>query len=534
MNILAVKPPKRKNMALNSLEGHTLGKYRILDPLGRGGMAQVYRAYHPQLDRYVAVKVLRSDLVEEKEFLARFSREARAVAALRHPNIVQVYDFDMQDGVYFMVMELLEGNTLKAYLNAFRSTDERMPAGEMLRILTDALNGLGYAHSEGIVHRDLKPANIMLTRHGQAVLTDFGIAQIVGATQYTVSGALMGTLNYMSPEQGMTGQCDARSDLYSLGIVYYELLTNKVPFDADTPLAILMKHINDPLPLPRKYDPSIPEPLERVALKALAKQPEDRYQDSAEMARALNEAAGQVGIAVPAAFSLPLPAAHPELPLRPVGVFSGTSRQKIADSGFAKEDTDTSLKRKLAREKAAQATLPGLPDKIETGAFKTLFKPPALVTEELIQPRYVKQAVLSSVLALVFANLCTIWASGITGWATFGHAWPMELLLVGLLLSLLMASLATPWFAIPDGIVLGNGLILGYFSLTGWWAHWVYAWPLEPILVAGSILGAFWLARQGKAGRWASRRIGMVLGGLSAITFAGVLIASSILSVLGR
>ncbi len=176
---------KKTEMAPLSLEGQSLGKYRILEPLGRGGMAQVFKAYHPQLDRYVAVKVLRSDLVEEAEFLARFRREARAVAALRHPNIVQIFDFDVQNDLYYMVMELLEGDTLKAYLNTLRVQGGRLPLGEMVRIFNDVLAGLAYAHAEGIIHRDLKPANIMLTRRGQAVLTDFGIAQIVGGTQYT-------------------------------------------------------------------------------------------------------------------------------------------------------------------------------------------------------------------------------------------------------------------------------------------------------------------------------------------------------------
>ena len=168
-------------MAPFSLEGQTLGKYRVLDPLGRGGMAQVYRAYHPQLDRYVALKVLRSDLVEEGEFLVRFRREAQAVAGLRHPNIVQVFDFDVQGDIYFMVMELLEGDTLKARLNDYRLRGEQMPRGETVRILLDVLDGLAYAHSEGMIHRDIKPANIMLTKRGQAVIGDFGIAQIVGS-----------------------------------------------------------------------------------------------------------------------------------------------------------------------------------------------------------------------------------------------------------------------------------------------------------------------------------------------------------------
>ena len=253
----------------STLQGQTLGKYRVLDPLGRGGMARVYRAYHPQLDRYVAIKVLRSDLAEEEDFLERFRREARAVAALRHPNIVQVFDFDVQDDVYYMVMELMEGDTLKTRLNDYRLRGERMAWGEMVRVLLDVLDGLAYAHGEGMIHRDIKPANVLLTKRGQAVMADFGIAQIVGGIRHTASGVLMGTLDYIAPEQGLEGQSDVRSDIYSLGIVLYEMLTQRTPFDADTPLAVLMKHLHDPLPLPRQIDPQIPEPFERVVLKAL-------------------------------------------------------------------------------------------------------------------------------------------------------------------------------------------------------------------------------------------------------------------------
>jgi tRNA A-37 threonylcarbamoyl transferase component Bud32 len=270
-----------------TLEGQMLGKYRVLEALGRGGMAQVYRGYHPTLDRYVAIKVLRVDLVDDENFLKRFRHEAHAVSGLRHANIVQVFDFDVQDDYYFMVMELLEGDTLRARLNDYRLKKQRMPLDEIVRILVDVLSGLAYAHSEGIIHRDIKPANIMLTKKGQAVLTDFGIAQILGSTKVTVSGALMGTLNYMAPEQGLEGRCDARSDIYSLGIVLFEMLTGYTPFDADTPLAILMKHLNDPLPLPSQLDPSLPPSLEQVVLKTLSKAPEDRYQSAAEMAAAL-------------------------------------------------------------------------------------------------------------------------------------------------------------------------------------------------------------------------------------------------------
>src|SRR5512136_491427 len=265
-------------MAPQKLEGMNLGKYQLREQLGHGGMASVYRAYHPQLDRFVAIKVLRGELVDDPEFLTRFQREAKIVASLRHANIVQVYDADMQDDIYYMVMELLEGDTLKARLSDYRARGETMPLGEVVRVMLDVLDGLAYAHSEGMIHRDIKPANIMLTKRGQAVIGDFGIAQIVGTTRHTVSGAMMGTLSYMAPEQGLEGRSDTRSDLYSLGIVLYEMLTQHTPFDADTPLAVLMKHLNDPLPLPRKVDPSLPEPFERVVLKSLAKRPEDRYQ----------------------------------------------------------------------------------------------------------------------------------------------------------------------------------------------------------------------------------------------------------------
>jgi tRNA A-37 threonylcarbamoyl transferase component Bud32 len=329
------------------LEGQMLGRYRVLEPLGRGGMARVYRAYHPQLDRYVAIKVLRSDLVEDAEFLARFRREARAVAALRHSNVVQVFDSDVEGEIYYIVLELLEGDTLKTRLNDYRVRGERMPLGETVRVMLDVLDGLAYAHGEGLVHRDLKPANILLTRRGEAVITDFGIAQIVGSTQHTASGALMGTLNYMAPEQGLEGQSDVRSDIYSLGIMLYEMLTQQVPFDADTPLAVLMKHLNDPLPLPRQIEPDIPEPFERIVLKALSKRPVDRYDSAEEMAQVLWDAAEQAGVDVPQRISLPLSFTTSEAPSESVAVFSGTSRERITDAGFAADDTDASIGQRL-------------------------------------------------------------------------------------------------------------------------------------------------------------------------------------------
>ena len=497
----------KTEMAPLSLEGQSLGKYRILESLGRGGMAQVYKAYHPQLDRYVAVKILRSDLVEEEEFLARFRREARAIAALRHPNIVQIFDFDVQNDLYYMVMELLEGDTLKAYLNTLRVRAEKLPLGETVRIFTDVLSGLAYAHGEGIIHRDLKPANIMLTRRGQAVLTDFGIAQIVGGTHYTVSGALMGTLSYMAPEQGLNGHCDARSDIYSLGIAYYEALTGTVPFDADTPLAILMKHVNDPLPLPRKADPTIPESFERVALTALAKRPEDRFKSANEMSERLLAAAKETGIDIPQTINLPKLISGPSADKTgPVAVFSGPARQRIPDAGFASGDTAITN---------GNQNLIGLPRITES--VKILFTPPARYGD--VPPKHVTAAALYSVGAIIFVNMVLIWLGGIFGVKVWGHAWPLEIIAAGILLSGLMAALANPWLLVPAGILMGNGLLFSFFTLTGWWSLWTILWPLEPLLVGVSFVAPFWLFRQGKRGAWLARRIGIALVGLAVVIF---------------
>jgi serine/threonine protein kinase len=512
---------KISDMSPYHLEGKNLGKYRILEPLGRGGMAQVYKAYHPALDRYVAIKILRSDLIEEAEFLARFSREARAVAALRHPHIVQIYDFDVEDDLYYMVMELLEGDTLKAYLNTMRVRGERLPQGEVVRIFSDVLDGLSYAHGVGIIHRDLKPANIMLTGNGQAVLTDFGIAQIVGGTQYTVSGALMGTLNYMAPEQGLSGHCDVRSDIYSLGIVYYEALTGRVPFDADTPLAILMKQINDPLPIPRQFDPSIPEPLERVALKALAKQPDDRFQSASEMDEALVSAAGEAGIQIPQAITPPLAAAGSSTQTGGVAVFSGTERQEIRDAGFASGDTDITFGKPTSWAQRSAGDL--------LNRVRTVLKSPT--NPETVRPQNAGRAAGFAIVGMVFANIAMLWASGVFGWGVFRRTWPMELVAVSVLLAAIMSTLANPWMLIPAGILLGNGFLFAYFSLSGLWNQWTLLWPLEPILIGVSIVSPFLLQNQGKRTRWLSRRIGVILIIVSTILFIFSLVAGIILPI---
>jgi hypothetical protein len=275
-------------------------------------MADVYKAYQPGLDRYVAIKVLHSFLAEDEDFVGRFEREATAVAKLRHPNIVQVIDFDHEGDLYYMVMEFIDGPTLKAELKEHSRMGQPFDPKEAARILTAIGNAVDYAHRRGMVHRDLKPANIMFTSEGQPVLTDFGIAKIVGAKRYTVTGAVSGTPAYMSPEQGQGERGDERSDIYSLGVILYEMATGRVPFDADTPFAIIMKHIKDPLPLPRQVSPQLPESVERVILKTLSKNPDDRYQTAGEMARALQQALVAPAVPIVSAEIAAPPVAKPQ------------------------------------------------------------------------------------------------------------------------------------------------------------------------------------------------------------------------------
>jgi serine/threonine-protein kinase len=276
----------------------TLGRYQVIARLGRGGMADVYKGFQPSLDRYVAIKVLHSSMVEEAEFVTRFQREAKNVARLRHPNIIQVFDYDNQGQTYYMIMEYLDGPTLKAALEEVHRRREEMPLQVALRIVSDVGSALAYAHEMGVVHRDVKPANIMLDRSGRVILTDFGVAKMLTGTKVTVTGTVLGTPAYMSPEQGMGEPGDSRSDIYSLGVVLFELSTGRLPYDADTPLAVLLKHAHDPLPLPRSVNPSLPEEIERIILRALAKNPADRY---ATVQAMLDDIAGLPPASVPAA-----------------------------------------------------------------------------------------------------------------------------------------------------------------------------------------------------------------------------------------
>jgi len=264
-----------------------LGKYEIIERLGRGGMAEVYRAYHPSLDRYVAIKILHKFLAEDTEFKTRFEREAQNIARLKHPNIVHVYDFDYDplDESYYMVMELVNGETLKDRLYELEQKGERMALTEVLRITREAANALSYAHRAGMIHRDVKPANLMIDKveADRVVLTDFGIAKIVTGSQFTMTGGLIGTPAYMAPEQGVGETGDERSDLYSLGIIFYQMLTGELPYDADTPLALVLKHVNEAIPSAHMINPALPLQVDDIIDRLMAKNPEVRYQNANEL-----------------------------------------------------------------------------------------------------------------------------------------------------------------------------------------------------------------------------------------------------------
>ena len=273
--------------------GENIGPYRIIEQLGQGGMATVYKAYHASLDRYVAIKVLHPAFNEDNTFEIRFQREARVVARLEHPNIVPVYDYAEHEHRPYLVMKFIEGDTLKAYMSKGPlSSDD-------IRKIVDAVgSALAYAHQQGILHRDIKPSNVLVATDGQMYLADFGLARIAQAGESTLSSdSIMGTPQYISPEQAMGKKdLDAGTDIYSFGVMLYEMVVGQVPFSADTPFSIIHDHIYSPLPLPRTVNPNVPETVERVLLKALAKDRLDRYEDVTTMVEAFKDAWEEAGI----------------------------------------------------------------------------------------------------------------------------------------------------------------------------------------------------------------------------------------------
>ncbi|GLV56256.1 hypothetical protein KDH_30980 [Dictyobacter sp. S3.2.2.5] len=279
---------------MSTLIGKSLGQFRIVERIGSGGMATVFKAYQPTLDRHVAIKVLPAYHAKDPIFVKRFVQEARSVAKLAHPNIVQIHDFGEQDNITYIVMEYVDGGTLKDRLK------HALPVPEAVDFIIQAAEGLDCAHRNGIVHRDVKPANMLLRRDGHLLLSDFGIAKILEeSTSLTRVGTGIGTPQYMAPEQGMGQRVDRRSDIYSLGIVLFHCLTGRVPFIADSPLTITVKHLNEPLPVERMAAEGVPAPVIQVVQKMTAKQAADRYQAAEDLIEALTGALAASHLSLP-------------------------------------------------------------------------------------------------------------------------------------------------------------------------------------------------------------------------------------------
>ena len=254
-------------------------RYEIVKSIGEGGMANVYLANDKILDRKVAIKVLRGDLSADEKFVRRFQREALSVSNLSHPNIVEVYDVGEEDGQYYIVMEYIEGKTLKQLLNK----RESLTLTEVIDIMTQLTDGIAHAHESYIIHRDIKPQNIMIEDDGKIKITDFGIAMALNATQITQTNSVMGSVHYLPPEQASGKGSTIKGDIYSLGILMYELLTGTVPFKGDNAVEIALKHMKDKIPSVRKQNPAIPQSVENIILKAAAKNPRNRYETAREM-----------------------------------------------------------------------------------------------------------------------------------------------------------------------------------------------------------------------------------------------------------
>ncbi len=269
--------------------GQQLGAYKILNAIGRGGMGDVYRALHLELEREAAIKFLRSDQVGDPILDERFRREAQAIARLRHPHIVQLYDFGTYDGGYYMVLEFIKGETLRDRLERLELTGDCLSHLQVRHIIEQLAAALAHSHSRGVVHRDIKPSNIMLDEDGNAILTDFGIARVLAETGHTLTGAI-GTPAYIAPEQIRKGSPDHRADIYALGVVLYEMLAGRTPFVADSVEALLYKHQYDPVPSLRQFAPDVPPTVEQVVRKALIKLPKYRYQSAAEFQQAFEQA----------------------------------------------------------------------------------------------------------------------------------------------------------------------------------------------------------------------------------------------------
>lgn len=368
--------------------GTSFGRYRIDQQLGEGGMAIVYKAFDAHLETYVALKVIRSDwlLLEGKDtLLARFEAEAKRVARLSHPNIIPILDYGRHEEVPYLVMKYIPGGTLKERLG--RPVHWR----EAARLLSPVARALSYAHRQGLIHRDVKPANILLNETGEPMLSDFGLAKILfseeARTDLTGTSVVLGTPEYMAPEQALGKPLDNRVDIYALGLIFYEMITGRKPFTADTPMAVAMKHITEPLPEPKLFIPGLPEQVERTLKKALAKNPEDRYPDATVFCAALEQIAS-------GSFGMPQ--------VTQIDSFSTPSPQSRRDPAASSAPPAGSKSQPGSVQTATPPSKP--PIRSETAAPQTQFQP--------VQTRKKLPVWIWAGLAIVLVIVCLLVASG--------------------------------------------------------------------------------------------------------------------------
>jgi len=371
------------------------GRYKIEALLGQGGMSAVYKAIDPNLKRTVAIKLIHPHLLADEDFIYRFKREAAAVAGFRHPNIVQVYDFNNDGDIYYMVLEFVPGETLQDRLKHLKKTETKMDYRQATRIMLNMCDALDYAHTKGMIHRDIKPANIMLDTRGQAILMDFGIVKIMDATSHTSTGAVMGTARYMSPEVIRSEAADARSDLYSLGVTFYEMLSGDPPFDADSAMSLLMRHLNDPVPdLSIKRD-DLPIELVDIVNKALEKNREDRYQSAEEMIDGLKHFMATLET-VPVKTVLPTPKDSTQAETR-------KSAPKTIDEIKPPETSSPIVKQPEASLNIEEQTIPDL---AQQAAPKAPQAQPKAQPQQTYPPRS-KTGVIGAVIGLVVVAVIT-------------------------------------------------------------------------------------------------------------------------------
>jgi serine/threonine-protein kinase len=313
----------------DELIGTSLGNYRILAALGQGGMARVYKGYQENLDREVAIKVLPPWYAADRSFVERFHLEAKLVARLTHPNIVTVHDASEHNGHLYIVMQLVDGGTLKQRFDVQLKQGRAMDPQEVVVIFSQLADSLAYAHQQGIIHRDIKPVNVLMDRSGRPILSDFGIAKVLLNTQLNLThpGAGVGTPEYMSPEQCQGGPVDGRADIYALGVMLFEALTGRTPFIGDNYPALAHSHIYEPPPRPASLNPLLHPGLEQIALKALLKHPQQRFQTAGEMAEVLKRALSTPQ-APPSYYAAP-PALGPT-PITPAQSYAGPAPDGLA------------------------------------------------------------------------------------------------------------------------------------------------------------------------------------------------------------